>query len=185
MPRRSQTDLAVLGALSTGPMTGYEVRRLIAGTLGHFWSESFGQIYPTLTRLERGGLVRRSGTGRTSGSALEITTAGTARLRELLAEPHVTTPPRNGLLLRLFFGSHLSSDEVESLLHQARDRAREALAGYETVRDDIAGDDSHEQAYRTMTLSFGEHAARAQLAWAEESLAALPAIREGSSRARG
>ncbi|MGL5931023.1 MAG: PadR family transcriptional regulator, partial [Dermatophilaceae bacterium] len=146
MPRRSQTDLAVLGALSTGPMTGYEVRRLITETLGHFWSESFGQIYPALARLERDGFVRRSGAGRTSGSALEITAAGTARLRELLAEPHVSTPPRNGLLLRLFFGSQLPNGEVESLLHQARDRAREALAGYETVREDIAGDDSPEQA---------------------------------------
>jgi DNA-binding PadR family transcriptional regulator len=48
MPRSSQTETAVLGALSVMPMTGYALREAIRDVLGHFWSESFGQIYPTL-----------------------------------------------------------------------------------------------------------------------------------------
>ncbi len=46
--RTNQTDTAVLGALSVMPMTGYAVRESIRDVLGHFWSESFGQIYPAL-----------------------------------------------------------------------------------------------------------------------------------------
>ena len=59
MSRQSKTELAVLGALSVQPMSGYAVRAAITETLGHFWSESFGQIYPTLARLESDALVVR------------------------------------------------------------------------------------------------------------------------------
>ena len=61
MARSEQTQTAVLGALSVMPMTGYALRNEIRDTLGHFWSESFGQIYPALAELERQGLVERRG----------------------------------------------------------------------------------------------------------------------------
>ena len=57
MPRATQTDLAVLAALSVEPMTGYALREAILEHLGAFWSESFGHIYPALARLREGGLV--------------------------------------------------------------------------------------------------------------------------------
>jgi len=189
--RHSQTEVAVLGALSTGPMSGYEVRRAITEVLGHFWHESYGQIYPCLTALEAAGSVRRTGPGRTSGTVFQITPAGEDRLRSLLAEPHTTAPARNGLLLRLFFGAHLGDGEAENLLEQARDRAGAALEQYAQLRDEPAAevDRAREQALREITLSFGEHVARAQLSWARESLETLAALAaatdEGASRARG
>ena len=64
MARSSQTHMAVLGALSTEPMTGYALREAIRDVLGHFWSESFGQIYPTLQALEDAGHVERRGGAR-------------------------------------------------------------------------------------------------------------------------
>ena len=210
MARPSQTELAVLGALSTGPMTGYEIRGSITGVLGHFWHESFGQIYPALSRLEAQGAVRRRSPGRTSGSVFELTRSGRGRLTALLAEPGPTPPARNALLLRLFFGTHLPDGGARDLLADAEARASAALEEYAAVRSEIEGGtegaterdrrDRHqrcraahgepappapaadpEQAYRTMTLSFGEHMARAQQAWARECLAML----EGVSRARG
>ena len=59
MARASQTETAVLGGLSVESMTGYALREAIRDVLGHFWSESFGQIYPTLAELERAGHVQR------------------------------------------------------------------------------------------------------------------------------
>lgn len=197
MARPSQTEVAVLGALSTGPMSGYELRRAITEVLGHFWHESYGQIYPCLTALEESGAVRRTGPGRTSGTVFQITPAGEDRLRALLAEPHTTPPARNGLLLRLFFGAHLADGEARNLLEQAHDRARAALEEYATMRAETQAETQtrtvdvvgREQALRSITLSFGEHVARAQLAWAQESLETLAALdvdpSEGTSRARG
>ncbi len=186
MARPAQTELAVLGALSTGPMSGYELRRAITEVLGHFWHESFGQIYPCLTTLERAGAVRRTGPGRTSGTVFAITPAGEERLRALLAEPPTPPPARNGLLLRLFFGSHLPPGAPEALLTDAADAAQRALDEYAGVRASLDDDPSREQALRTITLSYGEHLAQAQLDWARESLAALAAVDDtGAPRARG
>ena len=79
--RSSQTRTAVLGALSIEPMTGYAVREAIRETLGHFWSESFGQIYPALARLRDEGLVASAEAGRSGSSMHSLTAAGRRQLR--------------------------------------------------------------------------------------------------------
>lgn len=189
MARSSQTHLAVLGALSVEPMTGYAVRAAITQTLGHFWSESFGQIYPTLTELTARGEIRPTEPGRTSGSRFELTDAGRSRLRELLAEPAAVSPPRNGLLLRLFLGGQLGSAHCRVLVQESADRASAMLAGYATIRTETeaeiaaarAADDTAaaaSAAYRLLTLSAGEYAAHAHLAWAAETLATLATLPE-------
>lgn len=48
---------AVLGALAEGPLHGYAVRTAIDREIGRFWPVSQGQVYATLERLERNGLV--------------------------------------------------------------------------------------------------------------------------------
>ncbi|WP_253842154.1 PadR family transcriptional regulator [Actinokineospora globicatena] len=167
--RRSQTEVAVLGALSVAPMTGYAVREAIRDVLGHFWSESFGQIYPTLAALEERELVRRAD----RAAPYELTARGEVRLRELLAEPAQRVPPRNGLMLRLFFGRQLGPDACRQLLLDAKAEAEEQLARLAAVRAVVAAEDGPDTPYALITLSAGEHTARAALAWAEESLAAL------------
>ncbi len=176
MSRRSQTELAVLGALSFGPMTGYEVRAGITEVLGHFWSESFGQIYPALAALEARGCVRRAAPGRTSGTRFEITDDGLVALREGLADDFPSPPRRNALLLRLFLGSHLAPGRREALVHRARADAEQAAATYAGIRaETLAEPPTLDRALRLATVSYGEHLARAQREWADETLAALRA----------
>ncbi len=179
----------MLGALSVEPMTGYRVRELIHEVLGHFWSESYGQIYPTLGRLEGEGFVRRLGASRTGASTFEITPAGMGRLRERLHEPAAIAPPRNGLLLRLFFGRHLGPEGCRHLVQTYRDEVARHLAGYARIREELTAEDtSDDTPYWLLTLSAGEHHARAAIAWADESLAALDVIEQrtttGTTRRR-
>ena len=186
MARASQTETAVLGALSVMPMTGYAVREAIRDVLGHFWSESFGQIYPTLAELERQGHVRRRGSKRTGSSTFAITASGTARLKKLLAQPIQTAPPRNGLMLRLFLGRQLGPEACRSLLLEAKAEAERRLAEYEAVRQELLAEEAHaeDRPYWLLTVSAGEHTARAAIAWAEESLAALDDIEASSDASR-
>ncbi|GAA3010293.1 PadR family transcriptional regulator [Actinokineospora diospyrosa] len=170
MARRSQTEVAVLGALSVAPMTGYAVREAIRDVLGHFWSESFGQIYPTLAGLEERGYVRRAD----RAAPFELTGEGVARLRELLAEPPQRVPPRNGVMLRLFFGRQLGPEACRALLLEAKADAERQLAEFAALRAAVAGEGGPDTPYSLITISAGVHTARAALAWAEESLAALP-----------
>lgn len=190
MPRRKgRTEVAVLGALSVSPMTGYALRNAIRDVLGHFWSESFGQIYPTLNTLEDQGHVSRASSeaGRTGATHFEVTPTGLSRLKELLGEPIEPPRPRNGLLLRLFFGRHLGRSACMSLLEAARDEAQARLTGFEAIRAEMATEvaagltSEVDQTYWTLTISAGEHAARATIAWADESLQTLQKL-DGEAR---
>ncbi len=187
MARTSQTELAVLGALSVEPMTGYGLRAAITDTLGHFWHESFGQIYPTLKALEADGLVEREGT--TSGGAFRITATGEERLRSLLAEPFTSPPARDPLLLRLFFARHVAPELTRERVVQALDAAVARSEEFARVRAEIEEQPGAADAvYWLLTLSAGEHAARARIAWAREALEVLdgsahPSRREGLSEA--
>ncbi|MEV0728307.1 helix-turn-helix transcriptional regulator [Polymorphospora sp. NPDC050346] len=183
MARSSQTDMAVLGALSIEPMTGYALREAIRDVLGHFWSESFGQIYPTLARLEQFGHVERDPATR----AYRITAAGTRHFHELLAQPIQDVPARNGLLLRLFFGRSLGIEACRALLTRSRDEARRRLAEYDEIAATVATESQHtdDAVFWQMTVSAGRHSARAAVAWADECLAVLdrfPAAAPGTDR---
>jgi DNA-binding PadR family transcriptional regulator len=178
MPRATQTDLAVLAVLSIEPMTGYALRDAIRTHLGAFWSESFGQIYPALSRLRADGLVA-AGEGDRSGSSLHsLTAAGRARLVELMREPPVSAPPRNGMLLRLFFGSVLGAAACHDLVTEARAQAVAMLEYLAAARRETESDPVGlpQRPYWLMTISAGEHSARAAIAWADETLATLGAL---------
>ena len=169
MARTSQTELAVLGALSVEPMTGYRLRSAITDTLGHFWHESFGQIYPTLKALEGDGLIEREGPA--GSGAFRLTGAGESRLRHLLAEPFSPPPARDPLLLRLFFGRHVAPDLTRERLIEALDAALARSGEFARVRAEIeAQPGSPDAIYWLLTLSAGEHAVRARIAWAREAL---------------
>ena len=176
-----QTRMAVLGALSMGPMTGYAVREQIRDALGRFWAESFGQIYPALAALTAEGLVERRESLRSGSSTFAITEPGSMRLRELLAEPLSPTTPRNGLLLRLFFGRQLGEDAARQLVLDARSRAVAELAELTGIRSAVEAEAGADAPYILLTVVAGQHSARASISWADEALGIL----DGTSPAPG
>ena len=186
-PRTSQTEIAVLGALDVEPMTGYALRQAIHDVLGHFWSESFGQIYPTLARLERDGLVQRRGASRAGASTYETTASGRAHLRELLALPIQAPPPRSGLLLRLFFGRHLGIEFCRALVLESRTDAVERLAAYEQIAQELESEtgNADDRPYWLLTVAAGKHSTRAAITWADEALAALDEIQADHGKRAG
>ena len=170
--------MAVLGVLEIAPLTGYAIRQQITHTLGQFWSESYGQIYPTLSRLVRDGLVEPDAPGRTSGTSFRIRSAGQRRLRELLHRPAPAPPLRNARLLRLFFGAVLGPSACMVVVEEARAAADALLTRLVRERAEAEQETDPGAPYRLITISAGVHAARAQCAWAEESLTALRRLAE-------
>ncbi len=184
MARQAQTSTAVLGALSIEPLTGYEIRQVIATVLGHFWHESFGQIYPCLAELEAAGFVDTAPGERPRSTRYEITATGRQHLRELLSEEPIPQPPRNGLLLRVFFGRALPPSTLDSLLTGLETEARERLGKYQGIRAAIAREPTYDEhgPYWEATLRAGELTAQAQLAWVTETRAALVPSATGTSQ---
>jgi len=177
--RSSQTDLAVLAVLSVEPLTGYAVREAVTTHLGAFWSESFGQIYPTLARLRADGLVATDAGDRGGSRIHRLTATGRGRLVELMRQEPATTPPRNGILLRLFFGDVLGAEACRALVAESRAAAEARLAALVVARAEAETDDPTHRPYRLITISAGEHSARAAIAWADETLATLAALARG------
>ena len=90
---------------------------------------------------------------RTPAGQFSITPAGQERLTELLAEPVEPMRPRNGLLLRLFFASHLPDGMARHLVEDARDQARAALAEYCEIEAKVAAESHPDADYWLTTVS--------------------------------
>lgn len=178
MKELNQSQFALLGLLSLGPMSGYDLKQLSEWSVGHFWRESYGQIYPHLKRLAAQGLVSsktEGGSGRRDRHVYRLTAAGREALRSWLAKPAVAEVPRNEMLLKLFFGG-LVAPRI-SAEHVARQRtlSDNALKDYAAVRKRIdaeAGDHPQKTCW-LMTLRYGEYMAKAQAKWCEEMLKEL------------
>jgi DNA-binding PadR family transcriptional regulator len=172
------TPNALLGLLSLGPMSGYDIRQLISESIGHFWSESYGQIYPGLKRLESAGLVSKK-TERKKGSpdryVYSMTAEGRERLRAWLKLPVVEEVPRNELLLKLFFGAHVpasvSREHVQSYLGLQQQKFQVYGAIAKKLRKEAAHDP--QLPFWLMTLSMGRHCSAAMVKWSRETLAEL------------
>jgi PadR family transcriptional regulator AphA len=179
MPRRiSASTQAVLGLLSIEPMSGYDLGQNIRASVGHIWSESYGQIYPNLKKLAALGLVsarEEKQEGRPSRSVYSITDKGRDQLIAWLGIPPQPEIPRNEMLLKLFFGSQVPAalmiGYVERMVVEHR-ALLERFAQIET--EDIAEHGKRtEAAFWRMTARYGQLEMEAHLRWAEETLAAL------------
>jgi DNA-binding PadR family transcriptional regulator len=104
---KTTTEETLLGLLSLGPMSGYQMRNLMQDSTANFWRESYGRIYPALKRMKKAGLVeldKQASAGPRAKKVYRLTTTGQKRLRAWLGVPAQPLPNRNELLLKLFFG---------------------------------------------------------------------------------
>ena len=82
--RTSSATEALLGLLSIEPMSGYDLGLAVRASIGHFWNESYGQIYPNLKSLAADGCVARKTEkqeGRPDRQIYSITKKGVSGLR--------------------------------------------------------------------------------------------------------
>lgn len=178
-PRENRTRWVVLGMLSAAPMTGYGLRKAIAGSVGHFWQESFGQLYPALRRLATEGLVAaratRGGPGR-GGATYHVTPAGRAALAAWLAIPPALEPQRNELLLKVFFAGAVPPEVTSRNLDRVAATLRAELAALEAIAAELEADEAKlhpDAAYWRLTLDFGLDFMRMALAWIQRTQAVL------------
>ena len=188
-------DLAILGALRSEALHGYELSKRLADLFGPGSSISFGAIYPALSRLERAGHVRAAGerpttspipmTGslagelaaaaalpargepRTKRKVYRITEIGTEHLRELLVEP---TGARStaGFSLRLALLQYVEeADRLGVLQHR-----RTALAEQLLLLERSNPTTFYGRARRARDLE----TTKRELSWLEDLIVAEPAV---------
>jgi DNA-binding PadR family transcriptional regulator len=165
-------------------MSGYDIKKLVEASVGNFWSESYGQIYPILRRLEAEGLAERSveeGDGRPDRHVYRITPAGRVNLREWLAEPAPPETPRVEILLKLFFARQVGPDQAIELVNMHRRGLAEDLARYEALEAALQSTYAGEAdlPYWLLTVRYGVKMKKALLDWSEDTLSTLRGLTGG------
>jgi DNA-binding PadR family transcriptional regulator len=91
---------ALLALLSDGPKYGLQLRHEFEARTGEVWPLNVGQVYSTLQRLERDGLVESDGEDEGPSKDYAITPSGTQELSTWLTTPPAADqPPRDELVI--------------------------------------------------------------------------------------
>jgi len=185
--KKSKTRFAVLGILSYGPMSGYDIKKFYEKNVAGFWSESYGQIYPILKRLAEEGLATRSvhkQEGKPDRHIYATTEKGREELQQWLVEPTDRHIGRHETLLKLMFGKQISLADNILQIERFRDRQMEELKEIETLKGRFEPDeiDDPNMPFWQLAFAYGEHINRAYINWAEEAVAALREMEDNTTR---
>ncbi len=112
---------ALLALLEQGPMYGYQLRSEFERRTGSTWPLNVGQVYTTLTRLERDGLVAESGDDGEGHVVYRVTDAGRDEVAAWFTTPvERTQPPRDELAIKLALAVTVPGVDVGSVIQQQR-----------------------------------------------------------------
>ncbi|UCM89025.1 PadR family transcriptional regulator [Streptomyces marincola] len=140
----------LLALLESGPRYGSQLRTEFESRTGSTWPLNIGQVYTTLGRLERDGLIVPEGGGDAKQQLYAITEAGRRHLDEWFARPvDRSQPARDELAIKLAMAVGTPGVDVRAIIQGQRrhtvkamqDYTRlkaRALAGGPASRDDIA-----------------------------------------------
>ena len=183
--KRNQTAYVILGILAIHDnQSGYEIRRTIQQTVGFFWGESFGQIYPTLKKLAADGLIvpsKSTSAPKPRRQEYSITASRLACLQEWLAVPYRDDPPRDEFLLKLFFGDKAAPSVSIAHIRKFQEKHRRLLDTLLEVEGLARVHSSHYPGFPfwMLTLTFGVAQLRSALEWSEAALAMLSSTEVG------
>jgi DNA-binding PadR family transcriptional regulator len=111
---------SLLAVLSAGPMHGYGLKTEFEAATGDIWPLNVGQVYTTLGRLERDGLVI-AGTDAEGQKVYEITKAGRAELGRWFETPVPREViPRQEMAIKLVFAMRSGVADVAAVVQRQR-----------------------------------------------------------------
>jgi DNA-binding PadR family transcriptional regulator len=133
---------ALLALLSQGPKYGLQLRLEFESRTGEVWPLNVGQVYSTLQRLERDGLVASEGGDDGPQKGYRITDDGREDLLDWLqTPPDDGQPPRDELLMKVLVAVHVPGVEVHDVIQVNRRHLIELMQRYTAMKADAAETD--------------------------------------------
>ena len=137
---------ALLALLSEGSKYGLQLREEFEANTGQVWPLNAGQVYTTLQRLERDGLVAALGDTKelVAGpqKAYRITEAGSAELAQWLrVPPDLSTPPRDDLVMKVLIAVRVPGIDVSEVIQAHRRYLLQLMQEWTRLKDDDNGRD--------------------------------------------
>ena len=134
---------ALLALLSEGPKHGFQLAQEFEAGTGEMWPLNTGQVYSTLQRLERDGLVESDDTVADGPQiSYRLTDEGQAELREWLhTPPDTTSPPRDELVIKVLVALRIPGVDAAELTQTYRRHVIEAMHDYTRLKEDARDED--------------------------------------------
>jgi DNA-binding PadR family transcriptional regulator len=135
---------ALLALLSEGPKYGLRLREEFEAGTGEVWPLNIGQVYTTLQRLERDGLVESDDeVERDSPQKLfRITAEGEQELAAWLrTPPDMSSPPRDELVIKVLVALRVRGTDVPEVIQAHRRYLVELMQQWTRIKEADAGGD--------------------------------------------
>ncbi len=130
---------ALLALLREGPKYGLRLQQEFESRTGEVWPLNIGQVYTTLQRLERDGLVEATGEGERSQKRYRITSAGSQELALWLrTPPDLVPPPRDELVIKVLVALQVPGIDIQEILQAHRRHVIEVMQRYTRIKAEAA-----------------------------------------------
>jgi len=134
---------ALLALLTEGPKYGLQLRQEFEARTGEVWPLNVGQVYTTLQRLERDGLVESDDAGDEGPQkGFRITEAGEGELFDWLrTPPDMTSPPRDELVIKVLVALRMPGVDAREVIQVHRRYVVQLMQQYTRLKEDAPDDD--------------------------------------------
>jgi DNA-binding PadR family transcriptional regulator len=128
---------AVLALLAEGPKYGLKLRQEFEERTGEVWPLNVGQVYTTLQRLERDGLIESDDEAEEGPKkSFRITARGADELAEWLrTPPDLSSPPRDELVIKVLVAWRLPGVDVHDLIQAHRRYLVQLMQQYTRLKE--------------------------------------------------
>jgi DNA-binding PadR family transcriptional regulator len=178
MSKINKSQFAILGWLSKGGMSGYDLKQKFAKVSPFHWSESNAQIYPILKKLEQEGLVSSrldAASGGRNRRIYVITSEGLEKLETWLKQPVEPAQYREEILLKLTMAEHAGKELTLHHLEEYYSQVLQQLKALDSIADYIqkAHAGREDQKYLEATYQFAKLNLEAKKNWCQDTLKLL------------
>ncbi|OUE18643.1 Transcriptional regulator PadR-like family protein [Clavibacter michiganensis] len=156
---------ALLAVLTEGTCYGYQLRTEFSRRTGTAAPLNVGQIYNTLDRLERDGLVVKGAMDDAGHVPYTITSAGTAEVRAWLAASVGGVGARDELVVKVTLALSLPHADAREVVRIQRERSLAEAAALARTRERLETGAGEPALARLLSVEAQEAHVRARLAW--------------------
>lgn len=172
---------SLLAILDQAPCYGYQLRTEFERRTGGTWPLNVGQVYTTLERLERDGLVTRDGADGEGRVRYAITDIGSAEARGWLSSPVTRQQVRDELAMKLAIAATLPGVDMPLLIQTQRTATLSALQELTRTKSAQATPDTTSDLAWALVVESMIFAAEAEVRWLDYAEATIwRAARSGS-----
>lgn len=166
---------AMLGLLSEGPASGYDLMGRFEASLSYVWPATQSQVYTELGKLADAGLIEVSAEGPRGRKEYSLTEAGLAELKHWMTEVEPVPSRRSDLMLRVFFLGVVSVEEAQAYLRRQAEHARREHEELRKILDLVQEHaDDPLSTYGRLPLEWGLRATALLEEWTEWAAKELP-----------